>query len=107
MGRIAAIYELELKTLMSAATLAQLGAQVAGRALATSFLKLIPGAGSAVNASVAFALTAATGEAWMRLCEAVHTGKIKPSEVGEEWKAYSPTLVSVVQKLLAQPSGRS
>src|SRR5690606_36722816 len=76
MGRIAAIYELDLKVMLSASALAQLGAQIAGRALARSFIKLIPGVGSAVNATVAFALTAATGEGWLRLCEQIHTGKI-------------------------------
>ncbi|MEF2276644.1 hypothetical protein V3324_30290, partial [Pseudomonas aeruginosa] len=55
MGRIAAIYDLEVKTMLSAGALAQFGVQVAGRALATSFLKLIPGAGIVVNAAVAAA----------------------------------------------------
>lgn len=102
MGRIAAIYDLELTAMMSPAALAQLGAQVAGHALARSFVKLIPGAGSAVNSAVAFSLTAATGEAWLRLCEHIHTGKIDLSQVKNVWSDYSPTVVSVVKKLVEQ-----
>lgn len=99
MGRIAAIYDLELATMMSAGALAQLGVQISGQALARSFLKLIPGAGSVINAGVAFALTAATGEAWMRLCENVHTGKIDVSKVTDSWGDYAPGLLEVVRKM--------
>ncbi|WP_052460438.1 GTPase family protein [Microbacterium gorillae] len=99
MGRIAAIYDLELKTMMSAGALAQLGVQMSGQALARSFLKLIPGAGSVINAGVALAVTAATGEAWMRLCEAVHTGKIDVSKIGQTWSSYAPSFVDVVRKI--------
>ena len=49
MGRIATIYDLELKTMLSAGALAQLGVQIAGQALARSFLKLIPGAGNVIE----------------------------------------------------------
>lgn len=99
MGKIAAIYDLELTTMMSAGALAQLGVQISGQALARSFLKLIPGAGSVINAGVAFALTAATGEAWLRLCENVHTGKIDVSKVTDSWGDYAPGLLEVVRKM--------
>jgi len=102
MGRIAAIYDLEFKAMLSGSAVAQLGAQIAGKALARSFIKLIPGAGSAVSATVAFALTAATGEAWLRLCEKVHTGEVDLSQVSDAWRAYSPTLVTIVKKLIEQ-----
>jgi uncharacterized protein (DUF697 family)/GTP-binding protein EngB required for normal cell division len=102
MGRIAAIYDLEFKSMLSASALAQLGAQMSGQALARSLLKLIPVAGSAVNATVAAAITAATGEAWLRLCEQIHTGKIDPSRVADAWKDFSPTLASIVGKMAAQ-----
>ena len=94
MGRIAAIYDLELKTMMSSTALAQICAQITGQALARSFLKLIPGAGSAIGASVAFGLTAAMGEGWMRLCEHVHTGKIDVERV------FAPGLIDVIRKML-------
>lgn len=102
MGRIATIYDLELKTMMSAGALAQLGVQFTGQALARSFLKLIPGAGSVIGASVAFALTAATGEAWMRLCEQVHTGKLDVAKISQSWSDYAPSFLDVVRKMTEQ-----
>lgn len=105
MGRIAAIYDLELTTMMSAGALAQLGAQVSGQALARSFLKLIPGAGGVINAGVAAALTAAAGEGWMRLCEQVHTGRLDVARIGEAWSDYAPTLVSVLRHRLDRGHG--
>ena len=41
---------------------------VIGRQAASMLLKFVPGAGSAINASVAAALTAALGEAFVQLC---------------------------------------
>ncbi len=102
MGRIAAIYDLELKTMLSAGALAQLGVQITGQALARSFFKLIPGAGSVVGASVAFALTAAIGEGWLRLCEQVHTGKLDLDKIGDSWGQYAPTFLDVIRKMTEQ-----
>lgn len=102
MGRIAAIYDLELKTMLSAGALAQLGVQITGQALARSFLKLIPGAGSAIGAGIAFALTAAMGEGWLRLCEQIHTGKLDPDKIGESWGQYAPSFFDVVRKIAEQ-----
>lgn len=107
MGQIAAIYDLEIKTMMSAGALAQLGVQFAGQALARSFIKLIPGAGNVIGASVAFALTAATGEAWMRLCEQVHTGKIDLDKITDSWEDYAPNLFDVLRKVLEQKVSKS
>lgn len=107
MGRIAAIYDLELKTMMSAGALAQLGVQVTGQALARSFLKLIPGAGSVIGASVAFALTVATGEAWMRLCEQVHTGKVDLDKIADSWGDYAPSFLDVTRKMFEQKIAKS
>lgn len=102
MGRIATIYDLELKSMLSAPALAQLGAQIAGKALARSFVKLIPGAGSAINATIAGALTAATGEAWLRLCEKVHMGEVDLAQINDVWRDYSPTLIAVGKKMFEQ-----
>ncbi|QKS87190.1 DUF697 domain-containing protein [Curtobacterium flaccumfaciens] len=106
MGRIAAIYDLDFKTMMSVSTVAQLSAQLAGRALARSFIKLLPGAGTVVSASVAAALTAAAGEGWVRLCEGVHTGKVDISRIDETWQDYSPTLVKVIRNLVDQRASK-
>ena len=102
MGRIATIYDLEIKAMLSAGALAQVGVQLAGRALASSLLKLIPGAGSVINAGVAAALTGATGEAWMRLCEQVHTGKLALSKVDDSVGDFVPGLLDVLRKMAEQ-----
>lgn len=96
MGRIAAVYELELKSMLSAGTLAQFSAQLAGRALARSFVKLVPGVGSVINSTVASALTATMGEGWMRLCEQVYIGKLQPQDIEKQLKNYAPTIRAVM-----------
>lgn len=98
-GRISAIYDLELKSMLSAGALAQMGVQITGQALARSFIKLIPGAGSAIGAGVAFALTAATGEGWMRLSEQVHTGKLDIKKIEASWGQYVPSFFDVARKM--------
>ncbi|WP_243063332.1 GTPase [Humibacter sp. RRB41] len=102
MGRIAAIYDLELTTMLSTGAIAQLGVQITGQALARSFLKLIPGAGSVIGAGVALALTAATGQGWLQLCERVHTGKIDLDKVSESWGHYAPNFLTVIRKMTEQ-----
>ncbi len=100
MGKIAVVYDLEVKTMLSASALAQIGAQITGQAMARSLLKFIPGAGSVIGASVAFALTAAMGEGWLRLCEKVHIGEIDADQIEEQWRAYVPSVLDVVQQLI-------
>lgn len=107
MGRIATIYDLEMKTMLSAAGLAQIGVQLSGRALASSFLKLIPGAGNVVNAGVASALTAATGEGWLRLCEQVHTGKLDVAKIDQAWGAYVPGFLDVARQAFEQRGAKA
>jgi uncharacterized protein (DUF697 family)/GTP-binding protein EngB required for normal cell division len=99
MGRLAAIYGLDLKVMLSAQAITQLGVQFAGRALARSFLKLVPGIGSVVNASVAVALTTATGEGWRRLCEAIFEGKVPIEKVETVFREYMPTAMQVMNAL--------
>jgi uncharacterized protein (DUF697 family)/GTP-binding protein EngB required for normal cell division len=107
MGRVSAIYDLDFKTMMSMSAAAQMGAQLAGRALARSFIKLIPGAGSVINASVAAALTYSAGEAWLRLCEQVHTGKVDLSKIDDVWQDYSPSVVTVIKNLVERRFART
>lgn len=102
MGRIAAIYELELTSMLSVSTIAQFSTEIAGRALARSFIKLIPGVGSVINATVAAALTAATGESWIRLCERIHTGKLDLKNVTEVWGNFAPSLVDTFTAMFTQ-----
>ncbi|WP_062460836.1 GTPase family protein [Demequina soli] len=100
MGRIAAVYQLDLKVMMSAQAIAQLAVQVVGRALARSLIKLIPAVGTVINATVASALTTATGEGWLRLCEAVYSGKVALDQVEKVWKDFAPTAVEVINAVL-------
>lgn len=102
MGKIASVYGLDLKVILSAQALAQLAVQFAGKALARSFLKLVPGIGNVVNAAVAAALTTATGEAWMRLCERIYEGKLSIDKLETAWKDYAPTVMQVVNALVKQ-----
>lgn len=107
MGRIAIIYDLEIKTMLSAGALAQVGVQLAGKALATSMLKVIPGVGSVINAGIAAALTGATGEGWTRLCEQVHTGKLDLAKVNESLGEYVPGFLDIIRKLAEQKIAKS
>ncbi|MEJ6488679.1 DUF697 domain-containing protein [Leucobacter sp. USCH14] len=107
MGRISAIYDLDMKTMMSAGALAQVGVQLAGRALASSLLKIIPGAGNVMNAGIAAALTAATGEGWMRMCEQVHTGKLDGDKISDSWGEYVPGFLDVARKIAERRLGKS
>ena len=95
MGRVAVDYDLELRSVFSVSALAQLATQMTGRALAASLVKFIPGAGSVIDAAVASALTAATGEGWIRFCEAIYTGKVDLRSAEAVWQRYAPTAASV------------
>ena len=105
MGRISVIYDIELQTMLSATAIAQLGAQLSGQALARSLVKLVPVVGSAVNSTVAVALTMAMGESWMRLCERVHSGKLDLSKIEDHLGDFLPRLPDVL-KHLAKGRGR-
>ena len=95
MGRVAVVYDLELRSVFSVSALAQLATQMTGRALAASLVKFIPGAGSVIDAAVASALTAATGEGWIRFCEAIYTGKVDLRSAEAVWQRYAPTAARV------------
>lgn len=100
MGRVAVIYDLELASMVSTPALAELGVQIAGKALARSLIKLIPGAGNVVNATVAFTLTEVTGEGWIRLCERVFTGDTDLSQVDALVKEYAPSVLDIVKNMV-------
>jgi uncharacterized protein (DUF697 family)/GTP-binding protein EngB required for normal cell division len=102
MGRIAAIYELDLNTMMSAGALGQVATQIAGKALARGFIKLIPGVGSLIGSAVASALTGAGGEAWMHLCEQVYTGELKIDDVEELINDFGPSFKEIIIRLVRE-----
>ena len=86
---ITAIYGLSLEksTMMAviSATIGTTGTTVLGRAIVANLVKLIPGAGSivgaAISGSTAAALTAALGEAYIGVMNAVYSGTIKASDL--------------------------
>jgi len=86
---ITAIYGLSLEksTMMAviSATIGTTGTTVLGRAIVANLVKLIPGAGSLVGAvisgSTAAALTAALGEAYIGVMNAVYSGTIKADDL--------------------------
>jgi uncharacterized protein (DUF697 family)/predicted GTPase len=96
MGKICTYYGIDLTVVGGGQLMTQLGLQFAGKALARSLLKLVPGAGMVINAGVAAGLTAATGEAWMRFCEAIYVGKIDLDDIESAWKDYAPTFAQVI-----------
>ncbi|HMR49382.1 MAG TPA: DUF697 domain-containing protein [Arachnia sp.] len=76
MRRITTIYNISLGQEAVSALLGQLLTQWLGRVAATNLLKFIPGAGTAINASVAGTLTGGLGAAWQTLCERDATGQV-------------------------------
>lgn len=91
-GSITAIFGMNVnKSIITAfvsSTLGAGGATVAGRAIVSNVLKLLPGAGSVVGGSISGAtaglLTTALGEAYILLMEAVYKGEIKSVDVNTE-----------------------
>jgi len=76
MAKIAAVYDIpkaKAAMLVSPATLA---AAQGGKLAAASLMKLVPGVGSVISASVAATLTAVLGESWRITTERAFTGKL-------------------------------
>lgn len=76
MGKIVKIYQVQLSTANVAKGLAGIAAVQAGRTLSSSLLKVFPGVGNAINASVAGAITLALGKAWIELCRRDWNGEL-------------------------------
>jgi uncharacterized protein (DUF697 family) len=80
MAAVAQTYGVRMERAMLAGLAATTGATSAGRSLAGSLLKMVPGAGSvaggAINAGVAGGLTYAMGRAWMLVCQRLARGEL-------------------------------
>lgn len=80
MARIAVVYGIPVGRATFLTLAATAGATAAGRGAVIGLLKLIPGAGmvvgGAISAAVAAAFTTTMGEAWIRVCEGLATGKL-------------------------------
>lgn len=84
MRRIATIFDVAVSAQVVFTALAQIAATAAGRTIAAAIMKVIPGAGSVINASVAAAITAVLGNAWMELCERDWAGSIDLNALSSE-----------------------
>lgn len=76
MARIAAIYNVPKDQARKLITGATGIATTGGKYAAASLVKLVPGVGSVVSASVAATITATFGESWRNVSERVFTGKL-------------------------------
>lgn len=80
MGKIAAIYNIELETATMAALAATTAATQVGRSAVAGLFKVIPVVGwvvgGAISASVASAITIAMGGAWLVICKRAAAGEI-------------------------------
>ena len=92
-GKIAAIYGLSIKsTVGSGAGMLQLGVAITGKTAAQSLVKLVPGVGSVINASVAAVWTAASGLAWQQVCEKIAENPDQERTFSEFMGMYGPAV---------------
>lgn len=91
--------------MLSTAAIAQLGTQLAGRTLAHRFIKLIPGVGHAVSATVASVLTASISEGWRKLCKQTHLGEVDiADERPHRWYRWLHRPPAMTNANLARPA---
>lgn len=80
MAKIAHLYKIKFDRAALMAIVSTTAATQVGRATFTGLLKLVPGAGTIVGgvigAGVATSFTYAMGQAWLRVCQQVHAGKL-------------------------------
>ncbi|HLS49753.1 MAG TPA: hypothetical protein VK024_07135, partial [Actinomycetaceae bacterium] len=81
-----------------------------GRSLVGSLLKVVPGAGNVINASVAGAITSALGYAWLELCRRDWLGQLSLESLAEHGELSSMLLrhytSRVVEEGPADSAGR-
>ena len=89
MATICGIFKMDIKKdglkALAVAALGASGAAVIGKTVATTLLKLVPGAGSVaggvISAGTAGVITLALGKAFIEVCKAVKMGKLSEDEV--------------------------
>ncbi len=94
-GKVAAIYGLKMKDILSGGVTFQLLLQLTGRAAAQSLVKFVPVAGSAINATVAAVWTGAAGEAWRLMCE----DALREDSRAKSFKEFQSTFLPAVESL--------
>ncbi|MBO4776688.1 MAG: 50S ribosome-binding GTPase [Lachnospiraceae bacterium] len=98
-------------TALLSATIGTVGTTVMGKTVVSGLLKMIPGvgtvAGGVISASVAAALTAALGEAYIAVMMMVSRGEMKVSELDtEEGKAKITQIFKSKLAIKRNPKGR-
>ena len=83
------------KTLITS-TIGALGGSVFGRSIATSLLKMIPGAGPFISAANASTITETLGEVYITILVRIHNGEMKIEDVT------TPEYKEMIQKLFMQ-----
>lgn len=110
MARIAKVYDVHLSAANAAKALAGVAATSVGRSLVGSLLKVVPGAGNVINASVAGAITSALGYAWLELCRRDWLGQLSLESLAEHGELSSMLLrhytSRVVEEGPADSAGR-
>jgi len=80
MAKVAHLYKIKFDRAAMMAIVSTTAATQVGRATFTGLIKLVPGAGTviggAIGAGVATTFTYAMGQAWLRVCQQVHAGKL-------------------------------
>ena len=92
MGAINAVFQIKVgKDILKSLAMAAIGvsgATVIGRTVATSLIKMIPGAGTimggAASAATAAALTLALGKAYIGICKSIKLGALNPDELSHQ-----------------------
>src|SRR5699024_642992 len=110
MARIAKVYDVHLSAANAAKALAGIAATSVGRSLVGSLLKVVPGAGNVINASVAGAITSALGYAWLELFRRDWLGQLSLESLAEHGELSSMLLrhytLRVVEDGPADSAGR-
>lgn len=103
MARVAKVYDVKLSATSAAKALAGIAATTVGRSLVGALVKVVPGAGNVINATVAGGITTALGYAWVELCRRDFLGQINLQALAEHGELSSVLLKQYRQKAIENP----
>jgi len=107
MARIAKVYDVRLSAANAAKALAGVAATSVGRSLVGSLLKMVPGAGNVIDASVAGAVTSALGYTWLELCRRDWLGLLSLESLAEHGELSSMLLRHYASRVVEEGPARS
>lgn len=99
MRKVASIYGIPLTKDAGVTIATQLTVAAAGKAAATSLLKLVPGFGVVITGTIAGTFTAAVGYAWRAICELDYQEKLNLADMFEEGSVVD-TMLGLVRENL-------